>query len=146
MRERDGPVSRTEHRPRPGPAERRWPQLCAETARCSCFSSECSSRSVVSSSLLPSGLQPARPLCPSDSPGKSTAVGCHALHPGIEPRFPSLQAVSLPGEPPGKPCSTPLSTTQPKIVPPSRSRRERLLLSPWGLYQCQPNVFLFRLA
>ena len=30
-------------------------------------------------SLPPYGLQPARLLCPSDSPGKYTGVGCHAL-------------------------------------------------------------------
>ena len=27
-------------------------------------------------SLLPYGLQPARPLCPRDFPGKNTGVGC----------------------------------------------------------------------
>ena len=35
--------------------------------------------SVVSDSLCPRGLQPARLLCPWDSPGKNTGVGCHAL-------------------------------------------------------------------
>ena len=29
--------------------------------------------------LRPHGLQPARLLCPWDSPGKNTGVGCHAL-------------------------------------------------------------------
>ena len=44
-----------------------------------------------------------------DSSGKNTGVGCHALlpedlpNPGIEPRSPTLQADSLPSEPPGKP-------------------------------------------
>ena len=33
--------------------------------------------SVVSDSLWPHGLQSARLLCPWDSPGKNTAVGCH---------------------------------------------------------------------
>ena len=37
------------------------------------------SRSVVSDSLPPHGLQPTRLLCPWDSPGKNTAVGCHGL-------------------------------------------------------------------
>ena len=37
------------------------------------------SRSVVSDSLRPHGLLPARLLCPWDSPGKNTGVGCHAL-------------------------------------------------------------------
>ena len=36
-------------------------------------------RSDVSDSLQPHGLQPARLLCPWDSPGKNTGVGCHAL-------------------------------------------------------------------
>ena len=31
----------------------------------------------------PYGLQPARLLCPRDSPGKNTGVGCHALLQGI---------------------------------------------------------------
>ena len=39
--------------------------------------------SVVSDSLQPQGLQPARLLCPWDSPGKNTGVGCHFLLQGI---------------------------------------------------------------
>ena len=43
-----------------------------------------------------------------DSPGKNSAVGCHALLQGIfpsqiEPRSPTLQTGSLPSEPPAKP-------------------------------------------
>ena len=38
------------------------------------------SRSVVSNSLRPHGLQPTRLLCPWDSPGKSTGVGCNILY------------------------------------------------------------------
>ena len=45
----------------------------------------CVSRSVVSNSLRPRGLKPARLLCPWDSPGKNTGVGCHALLQGIFP-------------------------------------------------------------
>ena len=41
--------------------------------------------SVTSDSLWPYGLEPTRPLCPWDSPGKSTGVGCHALLQGIYP-------------------------------------------------------------
>ena len=41
--------------------------------------------SVVSDSLWPHGLQPTRLLCPCDSPGKNTGVGCHALLQGIFP-------------------------------------------------------------
>ena len=37
------------------------------------------SRSVVSNSLRPHGLQPTRLLRPWDFPGKSTVVGCHCL-------------------------------------------------------------------
>ena len=43
------------------------------------------SRSVVSDSLRPRGLQPARLLCPWDFPGKNTGVGCHPLLQGIFP-------------------------------------------------------------
>ena len=39
----------------------------------------------MSDSLQPHGLQPARLLCPWDSPGKNTGVGCHALLQGIVP-------------------------------------------------------------
>ena len=44
----------------------------------------------MSSSVWSHGLQPARLLCPWDSPGRNTGVGCHALlqgiftHPGME--------------------------------------------------------------
>ena len=43
------------------------------------------SRSVVSYSFWLYGLQPARLLCPRDSPGQNTGVGCHALLQGIFP-------------------------------------------------------------
>ena len=39
--------------------------------------------SVVSDSLRPHGLQPASLLCPWNSPGKNTGVGCHSLLQGI---------------------------------------------------------------
>ena len=39
--------------------------------------------SVVSDSLRPHGLYPARLLCPWHSPGKNTGVGCHFLLQGI---------------------------------------------------------------
>ena len=41
--------------------------------------------SVMSDSLRPYGLYPTRLLCPWDSPGKNTGVGCHALLQGIFP-------------------------------------------------------------
>ena len=40
---------------------------------------------VVSNSLLPHGLQTGRLLCPWDSAGKNTGVGCHFLLQGIYP-------------------------------------------------------------
>ena len=40
---------------------------------------------VVFDSLRPHGLQPARLLCPWNSPGKNIGVGCHALLQGIFP-------------------------------------------------------------
>ena len=40
---------------------------------------------MVSDSLQPHGLEPAKLLCPWDSPGKNTGVGCHALLQGIFP-------------------------------------------------------------
>ena len=39
----------------------------------------------MSNSLQPHGLQPIRPLCLWDSPGKNTQVGCHALPQSIFP-------------------------------------------------------------
>ena len=41
--------------------------------------------SVVSDSLRPHGLRPARLLCPWDSPGKNTGVDCHSLFQRIFP-------------------------------------------------------------
>ena len=43
------------------------------------------SRSVMSDSLWPRRLEPPRLLCPWDSPGKNTGVGCPALLQGIFP-------------------------------------------------------------
>ena len=45
----------------------------------------CSVTSVVSDSLRPHGLKPARLLCPWDSPGKNPGVGSRALLQGIFP-------------------------------------------------------------
>ena len=69
----------------------------------------------MSNSLQPHGLQPARLLCPWDSPDKSTGVGCLALpedlpNPGIEPVshvYLHWQVSSLPLVPPGKPVEAP---------------------------------------
>ena len=45
----------------------------------------CVSCLVVSDSLWPHGLYPTKLLCPWNSPGKNTGVGCHALLWGIFP-------------------------------------------------------------
>ena len=63
------------------------------------------SHTVVSNALRPYGLQCARLLCPWDSPGKNTGVGCYFLLQGIEPGSLALQADSLPTELLGKPKS-----------------------------------------
>ena len=44
---------------------------------CCCYC--CSAASVVSDSMRPRRGQPTRLLCPWDSPGKNTGVGCHFL-------------------------------------------------------------------
>ena len=72
----------------------------------------CSVTSVVFDSLWPHGPGPAKLLCPGDSPGKNSGVGCHTLLQGIFPTQGSnlhllcllhWQARSLPLAPPGKP-------------------------------------------
>ena len=53
---------------------------------CFCYcESESVSCSVVSDSLWPHGLQPARVLCPWDSPRKNTGAGSHSFLRGIFP-------------------------------------------------------------
>ena len=58
--------------------------------------------------LWPHGLQPARLLCPCDSPAKNTGVSCHFFLQGIfltqelNPGLPHCRQ-TLPTEPPGKP-------------------------------------------
>ena len=79
---------------------------------CHEMKSESESHLVVSDSLWPHGLQPARLLCLWNYPGKNTGVGSHSLlqgdlpNPGIEPRSPALQVNSFSSEPPGKPKNT----------------------------------------
>ena len=46
----------------------------------------CSVTSVISDSLRPHGLWSTRLLCPWDSPGKNTGVGCHASRRPFQPR------------------------------------------------------------
>ena len=69
------------------------------------------SHSVVVHSLGSHGLSPTRLLCPWDSPGKDTGVGCHSLLQGIFPTQGSKlhllhwQVGSLSLGPPGKPLN-----------------------------------------
>ena len=56
---------------------------------------ELSSVASVIPTLQPYGLQPARVLCPCDSPGKNTGVGCRVLLQGIFPTQ-GLQVKALP--------------------------------------------------
>ena len=74
----------------------------------------CSVTLVVSDFVWPYGLLPARLLCPWDSSGKNTGVGCHALRQGIFLTQGSnlhllcllhWQGGSLPLAPPGKPLA-----------------------------------------
>ena len=79
---------------------------------------------IESDSLQPYGLEPARLLCPWDSPGKDTGVSCHFLFQGIfptqgsnpwfestSPVTPALADRFFTNKPPGKPsgpCWLPL--------------------------------------
>ena len=61
-------------------------QLCKRMSHCySGGHARMLSHSVVSDSLRPRGLQPARLLCPWDIPGKNAGVDCHSLLQGIFP-------------------------------------------------------------
>ena len=100
------------------------------------------SRSVMSDSLLPLGLQPARFLYPWDSPGNNTDWSVFPCpppgdlpNPVIEPRSLTLQADSLLTEQPGKPKNTGmgnLSLLQ-GIFPTQESN--------WGLLHCKQILY-----
>ena len=70
------------------------------------------SHSIASNSLQPYGLQPTRLLCPWGFSRQEHWGGLpcpppgNLPNPGIEPRSSTLQADSLPSEPPGKPKNT----------------------------------------
>ena len=91
----------------------------------------------MSDSLQPRGL-----YSPWNSPGHNTGVDSRSLlhgnlpNPGIEPRSPTLQADSLPAEPPGKPKNTKLGSLCPlqQIFLTQESNRGLLHCS-WILYQ-----------
>ena len=82
------------------------------------------SHSVVPDSLQPPGLWPARFLCPWNSPGNNTEVGCYFLFQGIFPtqgldqcllHLLLWQADSLPSDTPGKPASISILFKSPKF-------------------------------
>ena len=66
----------------------------------------------MSDPLRPEGLQPTRVLCPWDSPGRDTGVGCHALLQGSSRQQDETHVSGVPctgrrilhTEPSGKPC------------------------------------------
>ena len=60
-----------------------WPFQALENQTLLGCGHVCSVASVMSDSLRPHGLWPTKLLCPQDSPGKNTGVGCHAVLQGI---------------------------------------------------------------
>ena len=95
--------------------------MCVSVCVCVCVC-VCLVASVMSDSLGPYGLQLTRLLCPWDSLGKNTGVGCHTLFQWIFPtqvlnscllHLLNWQEDSLPTEPPGKPC---LNSTMYQII------------------------------
>ena len=108
------------------------------------------SRSVMSDSLQPHGLQPARLLCPLGFSSKVTGMGCHALLQGIfptqglNPGSPALQVDFLPYEPPGKSKNTGVSSLSLlQGIFPTQELKWGLLRYRWVLYQLsyQGNLF-----
>ena len=83
--------------------------LCGKFSKCLCIFVTVLSPSVLSDSLRPHGLQPARLLCPWGFSRQEYWSGLPCPLPGdlpnpgiVEPRSPTLQADSLPSELPGK--------------------------------------------
>ena len=89
-----------------------------EVRSCGARKSEGVSRSVLSDSLQPQGLQPARLLCPWESPGENTGVGSRSFLQGIFPTqglnlgLLPWKTDSLPSEPPGMPKLNGVNTTK----------------------------------
>ena len=75
---------------------------------------------------------------PRNSSGQNTGVGTFSMgssHPGIEPRWPTLQADSLPAEPQGKPKNTGVG---------SPSLFQQIFLTQeqsWGLQHCRQILY-----
>ena len=77
------------------------------TFKCCCC---CQVTSVVSDSVRPHRWQPTRLLCPWDSPGKSTGVGCHFLLQCMKVKSDSEVAQSCPTLSDPMDCSLPGSS------------------------------------
>ena len=65
------------------PLDRRWGVLLPGVCVCVCVCVCMLSHSVMSDSLWPHGLQPARILCQWDFLGRNIGVGCHVLLQGV---------------------------------------------------------------
>ena len=96
-----------------------------------CDPTPCVGSSVMSSSLQPHGLQPTRLLCPWNSPGD-------LAHPGFETESPTLQADSLPFEPPKAQPKENLLMGNPARLELTHMRVPALTLNPqWALMENQ---------
>ena len=80
----DKPIERKWSNSRFPPLKKwKWQEVCYSLPACVCVCLlNCS---VMSDYLWPHGLWPTRLLCPWDSPGKNTGVGCHSPLQGIIP-------------------------------------------------------------
>ena len=117
-----------------------YPSLSPSLFKLMSIESESESCSVMSDSLKPHGLYGLY-YSPWNSPGQNTGVGSRSLFQEIfptriEPSSPTLQADSLPAEPPGKPKNTregSLSLFQ--QIFPNQESNPGLLHCRWILYQ-----------
>ena len=88
-------------------------------------------------------MEPARLLCPWDSPGKSTGVGCHfpspgyLPNPGIEPGSPAFQADALTSEPPGKPTYISTILKSRDVTLPTKVCLVKAIVFPVVVYGCE---------
>ena len=93
------------------------------------------SHSVVSDSVRPRGLRPARLPCPWDSPGKSTGEGSHSLLQGIFPTQGSNQVLTLQVDSIKKKPPSLLGTVQRSRRSAAHTLRRRLWLSVLGAHE-----------
>ena len=70
-----------------------------------------------SCSVVCDSSRPRGPYSPWNSPDQNTGVGSLSLLQGIKPRSPTLQADSLPAEPPGKPKRERLHSNKDPVKP-----------------------------